>query len=190
MPDNGPDKATVPAATRARLVLAPALLAGALLAAACGNTPSASSQAGSLVSKGLAAAASGNTHQAISDFRSAAAKDRGNAVPYYQLGVLYQKTLHDPTQAATAYKKALTIQPKDRDALFNLAEVDTATDPQASENLYNEILLLHPKDATTLLNLGVLLIVENQPIPGHAALKRAIALDPALAHDLPPHITP
>jgi superkiller protein 3 len=98
--------------------------------------------------------------------------------------------VHDPTKAAAAYKRALSLRPKYRSAMFNLAIVDTAAEPQAAMNLYNELTLQNPKDATAYFNLGLLLIAQNQPVPGHAALKKAIALDPALAKRVPAGITP
>ena len=74
--------------------------------------------------------------------------------------------------------------------MFNLAIVDTPSQPQSAENLYNELILQNPKDANATFNLGLLLIAQNQRVPGHAALKRAIALDPALANRVPAGITP
>ncbi len=104
--------------------------------------------------------------------------------------MLYQRDLHDPVQAAVEYKRALSIQHTDRNAMFNLAVVDTSNQPQAAENLYNELRLLYPKDAQAYFNLGVLLIQQNQPTPGHVLLKKAISLDPALAKQVPAGITP
>jgi tetratricopeptide (TPR) repeat protein len=128
--------------------------------------------------------------QAAADFRAAAAADHKDAVPYFQLGVLYQQRLHDPGQAATAYKEALSIKPTYWAAMFNLAIVDTPSQPQDAINLYHEIILRNPKDADATFNLGLLLIEDNQPVPGHTLLKRALALDPALAKRVPPGITP
>jgi superkiller protein 3 len=126
----------------------------------------------------------------VHDFLAAAAQDHSDAVPYYDLGVLYERELHDPAQAVTAYKMALSIRPKYAAAMFNLAVVDTSSQPQASENLYNELILLNPKDAQAAFNLGLLLINQLQPVPGHTLLKKAIALDPALAKQVPAGITP
>ncbi len=82
------------------------------------------------------------------------------------------------------------MKPKYRSAMFNLAIVDTPNQPQSALNLYNELLLQNPKDANASFNLGLLLIAQNQPVPGHAALKRAISLDSALAARVPAGITP
>ena len=99
-------------------------MAVGLLIASCGSSPSAPSAADSLVSNGLQAESDGQYQQAQRDFVSAAAQER-SAIPYYDLGVLYQRDLHDPVQAAVEYKRALSIQPKNKNAMFNLAVVDT-----------------------------------------------------------------
>jgi len=165
-------------------------LAVGLLAAGCSSTPSASSAANSLISQGLYAESAGKTHQAVDDFRSAAAQDPKDAVPYYELGMLDQQVLHNSAQAATAYKRALSLEPRYRAAMLNLANIDTPNNPQAALNLYNELILQNPKDASANFSLGLLLIAQNQPVPGHVALKKAIALDPALARRVPAGITP
>lgn len=177
---------------RARLFLvAPIVLASAVFIASCGSStpPSPSSAAGTLVAKGRQAEAAGRFKAAVADFHAAAAKDHSDAVPLYELGALYQR-LGFPDEAGTAYKQALSIKPKYRNAMFNLAVVDTKSQPQAAENLYNELLLQNPKDAQVDFNLGLLLIAQNQPTPGHQLLKHAIKLDPALAKKLPTGTTP
>lgn len=176
---------------RVRLwLLAPTVLASALFAASCGsNPPSPTAAADTLIAKGLRAEAAGQFKLAASDFHLAAAEDRSYAVPDYQLGALYQR-LGFSGQAAAAYKRALSINPKYRQATFNLAVVDTKSQPQAAMNLYNELLLRNPKDAQVDFNLGLLLISQLQPTPGHSLLKHAIKLDPALAKKLPTGVTP
>src|SRR3974390_2529336 len=62
-----------PRILRARLVLASPFVAIAVLTAAWGSSPGASSRAGFLISQGFQAEAAGNTQQAAQDFRSAAA---------------------------------------------------------------------------------------------------------------------
>ena len=100
--------------TRARLFsLAPVVLASGLFAAGCGSSPSPSSVADSLVSQGLQAESTGQFQLAAADFRSAAAKDHSDAVPYYELGALYERS-HDTAKAVAAYKQALSIDPKYR----------------------------------------------------------------------------
>ncbi len=182
---------TVPPRRRLRRFLLPAVLGAGLLGAACGNSsPSPPSRANALISEGIHAESIGHFQQAVRDFRSAAAADPRGAAPYYQLGVLYQQKLKDPTQAAAAYKRALSIKPRYWSAMFNLAIVDTPTQPTAALNLYNDIVLNNRNDASAYFNLGLLLIHQLQPIPGHEALKKAIELDPSLAQRVPTGITP
>jgi tetratricopeptide (TPR) repeat protein len=175
---------------RGRLLLTVSVLASAVVIAGCGNSPSALSAANALIAQGLRAESSGKVQQAAADFRAAAAKDPKDAVPYYDLGVLYQQVAHDPTQAAMDYKKALSIDHTFRQSMFNLAIVDTPTQPQAAMNLYNELLVQNPRDANAYFNLGLLLIAQGQAVPGHATLKKAIVLNPALAKKVPAGITP
>jgi tetratricopeptide (TPR) repeat protein len=165
------------------------LVAVALGIAACGTSPNPSSTANALVVQGLHDESRGATQQAIRDFRSAASADRTDALPYYDLGVVYQR-LHNPTQAATAYKHALSLRPTYGAAMFNLAIVDTVEQPQAAINLYNELMLQNPRDANAAFNLGLLLIADKQPVPGHVLLKKAVSLVPGLAKRLPPGVAP
>jgi tetratricopeptide (TPR) repeat protein len=176
---------------RVQLLLASTFVAVGLCAASCGGgSPSNSTSANSLVSQGLRAESAGHLQQAAKDFMAATAKDHKNASAYYQLGVLYQHFLNKPAQAAIAYKKALVHKPNDRAAMYKLAVLDTLSTPQAAQNLYARLLVLDPHDARVNFNLGLLLIEENQPVPGHAYLKKAISLDPSLAKRVPSGITP
>jgi tetratricopeptide (TPR) repeat protein len=173
-----------------RVLLAPALLLLGLGAVACSSSPSASSSADSLVSQGLSAESSGQTQQAVKDFTAALAKEPTNAIAYYDLGVVYQQNLNEPTQAATEYNKALLVNPKYKPAMYNLAIIDTSSDPQAAINLYNQLLALNPNDANVNFNLGLLLISQHQTTQGDADLKKAILISPALAKRVPAGITP
>ena len=171
-------------------LLAPALLTVALLGAACSSTPSASSSADSLVAQGLQAESDGQSQQAVNDFTAATTKDPSNAIAYYDLGVLYQQKLNEPSQAAAEYNKALLINPKYKPAMFNLAILDTSSDPQSAISLYNQLLALNPNDANVNFNLGLLLIAQNQSAQGHADLKKAVLINPSLVKRLPAGITP
>jgi tetratricopeptide (TPR) repeat protein len=185
-----PYRPPAPSFRLARVLFAPAILAIALVAAACSSSPSPSSSANSLISQGLSAESSGQTQQALKDFNAAVAKDPSTAIGYYDLGVLYQQQLNQPTLAATEYNKALLANPSYKPALFNLAILETSTDPTSAIATYNKLLALNPNDPNVNFNLGLLLIAQNQPLQGHTALKKAIALDPSLAKRVPKGITP
>jgi cytochrome c-type biogenesis protein CcmH/NrfG len=175
-----------------RILFALALAAIALIAAACSSSPSSnpSSEAGSLISQGLTAESHGQVRQAVNDFNEAVAKNPSSAVPYYDLGVVYQERLNDPSLAQSEYNKATLADSSYKPALFNLAILETSSDPQGAINLYNELLKLNPNDPNVLFNLGLLLIAQNQSLTGHADLKKAISLDPSLASRVPKGITP
>jgi hypothetical protein len=55
---------------------------------------------------------------------------------------------------------------------------------------YGQLLRLNPKDANAYFNRGLLSIGQNQSAAGHADLKKAIQISPALATRLPTGITP
>lgn len=175
-----------------RMALPLVLAAIALFAAACSSSPSSnpSSEADSLVSQGLTAESHGEVQQAVSDFNAAVTKNPSSAIPYYDLGVVYQEKLNEPSLAQTEYNKATLADSSYRPALFNLATLETSSDPGNAINLYNELLKLKPNDPNVLFNLGLLLIAQNQSLTGHADLKKAISLDPSLASRVPKGITP
>lgn len=174
-----------------RAAIPASLAAIALFAAACSSSPSTpSSEANSLISQGLAAESHNQVQQAVSDFNQAAAKNPSSAIPYYDLGVVYQEKLSEPAQAQSEYSKATLADSTYRPALFNLAILETASNPGNAINLYNQLLKLNPNDANVLFNLGLLLIAQNQAATGHADLKKAISLDPSLASRVPKGITP
>jgi Flp pilus assembly protein TadD len=173
------------------MLLAPAFIVLALCAVNCGGGgPSTSTSAGALVSQGLREESSGHLQQSIQDFIAATAKDHKDASAYYQLGVLYQQRLNKLIQAGVEYKHALSYKPNDTAAMYNLAVLDTLASPQAAQNLYARLLILEPKNPKVNFNLGLLLIAENQPVPGHAYLQKGISLDPSLAKQVPAGITP
>ena len=176
----------------ARMALLPALLAIGLFAAACssGGGTSDSSSANSLISQGLSAQSHGQTQTAINDFNSAIAKNPATPIPYYDLGVIYQQTLNQPSRAAAEYNKALLAAPTYKPALYNLAILDTPNDPLTAINLYQQLLKLNPNDANVNFNLGLLLIAHNSPTEGQADLDKAISINPTLRSRVPAGITP
>lgn len=168
------------------------MLAIAFSAAACSKSgpSSPASSANALIAQGLNAESIGQTQQAVRDFQAAAAKDPTNHIAYYDLGVIYQQNLNEPSLAAAEYNKALLADPSYKPAMFNLAIVDTQSDPQGAISLYNKLLALNPNDANVNFNLGLLLIAQNQSTQGHTDLKKAILIDPSLAKRVPAGITP
>ncbi len=184
------------ATTRRRRVTALSLMPLFLvvgLAAACSSTPAATTPAktaDNLVTKGLGAESKGETQTAVNDFTAAIAANPADTYAYYDLGVMYQSQLDNPTQAADEYNKAILANPAYKPAIFNLAILETPTDPAGAIALYNKILALDANDADTNFNLGLLLIAQNQSTQGHADLEKAIMLEPTLAQRVPKGITP
>jgi len=175
------------------LALAAGFVFVPLLAAGCSkSSPSTTpaKAADKLVEQGLNAESVGQSAQAVKDFEAATVQNPADTYAYYDLGVIYQTKLNEPTLATDAYQKALLANPKYQPAMFNLAIVQTPTDPQAAINTYNQLLMLNANDANVLFNLGLLLIAQNQPTPGHADLQKAIMLQPSLASRVPKGITP
>jgi Tfp pilus assembly protein PilF len=159
----------------------------------CSSSSSSSSTpaqtANHLIQSALKAQSKGNRAQAVKDLQAAIAANPANAIAYYDLGVIYQQA-NDANDAIAQYHKALLANPNYKPALFNLAISYTTSDPGQAISLYNQLLALNPNDANVLFNLGLLLIANNQSTDGHADLKKAIALSPALASRVPSGITP
>ena len=153
------------------------------------SSTSPAASASQLVEQGLKAQTAGNTAQAVDDFQQAIVKDPTNKFAYYDLGVMYQR-LSQPIVAAGWYRKAILADPAYKPALFNLAIIETRTQPSGAIDLYSQLLRMNPNDANVNFNLGLLLIAQNQPQPGHADLEKAIQINPALASRVPAGITP
>jgi len=173
----------------ARVAMLPALGLLGFSATACNSSTNPTQQANQLINEGLKAQSNGHLDQAITDFKAAIVKNPANQYAYYDLGVIYER-LNDTTNAINYYQKALLADPTYLPAMFNLAIVETPGDPTQAINLYSQILKVKPNDPNTLFNLGLLLIAQGQAAQGHADLKQAIALDPALASRAPKGITP
>lgn len=127
----------------------------------------------------------------MADFQASIKADPVIAVPYYDIGVLYEEG-HDNTDAATYFQKALIVQPTDISAAWDLALLDTSTSPTQAVTLYQQILTTDKNDPQVLFNLGLLLEKEGQATQGSADLQKAVRLDPALVKQLPstPSSTP
>ena len=166
--------------TFVRALLLSALATAAITLPGCSSSSTPAQTANKLIQNALKAQAAGNTSQAVKDLQSASAANPANPIPYYDIGVIYQKN-NDSNNAIAQYHKALLANANYKPALFNLAILYTTSDPGQAISLYNQLLTLNPNDANVLFNLGLLLIAQNQATQGHADLKKAISLNPALA---------
>jgi tetratricopeptide (TPR) repeat protein len=118
------------------------------------------------------------------------AADPTDAVPYYDLGVIYQLYLKQPSQAAAEYNKALLANSSYRPAIYNLAIIETTSNPQGAIALYQQLLTFNPNDSNVLFNLGLLLHAQGQPTQGQADVAKAVLINPALKSRVPTGITP
>jgi tetratricopeptide (TPR) repeat protein len=87
-----------------------------------------------------------------------------------------------PAEAATAYRRALEIEPGHGDARINLGRLlHEAGDPDAAAAQYRLALEARPDDVTAAFNLGVALDDLGQRREAEAAYLRAVAIDPGCA---------
>jgi tetratricopeptide (TPR) repeat protein len=161
----------------------------ALSLAACTNGGTSGSTANQLVTQGLAAEQGGNLNQAFSDYQAAVTKDPNNKYAHYDLGYIYQQR-NDTQDATTEYDKVLQLDPTFTRAIYNLAVLEAPTDPSGAIALYKQDLQLDSTNASANFNLGVLLVKEGQVPQGQSYIQIALRLNPALASDLPPGVTP
>lgn len=110
-----------------------------------------------------------------------------NQYAYYDVGVVYQSDGQN-SAAASAYEKALAINPGYVPALFNLAGIDAATSGPTAVALYEILEQLNPKNPAPYFNLGLLYIHMGQKAVGESQLAKAVQLDPALSSRIPANV--
>ncbi len=88
----------------------------------------------------------------------------------------------DIATAMALYRRSVTDDPGNTDALFNLAAL-TATMGRTDEamDLYRQVLRLHPDEPDTLVNLGNLMQASGRTAEAEAHYRRALEVDPMLA---------
>jgi Flp pilus assembly protein TadD len=142
-----------------------------------------------LVGAGRSAQQAGDMVDALIAYTGAARVDPHNAVPHYDLGVMFQQG-GNAAGAEREYKRALAVDPRFGSALYNLGVLLSAARPAEAISYYRRALLVEPRNAAADLNLGLLLIGRGQPNQGRAHLRRAVHLNPAFRWQLPPGVTP
>lgn len=147
-----------------------------------------------LLANGRAAEDSGNFDQAVSIYKQATQADPSKDILWARLGGAYlaagskpgtdrAAATEDLTQAAEAYKKAITIKGSDAAYHNNLgqayAKLGKADDAMAE---YNAAATLDPADAGLYYyNLGAILTNTGKLEEANAAFDKAIATDPKRA---------
>jgi tetratricopeptide (TPR) repeat protein len=139
-----------------------------------------------LIGAGLDLLRQGNSSAAQQLFEQAIAREPGNPVGHYDLGVVLQG-IGDQPDALRQYRLAVASDPQYTPALFNEAVLLAPHDPALAIFTYHRILTIKPNAPTALLNLG--LLEANTGYPRRVvllALRRAVALDPKLKREVPP----
>ena len=110
-----------------------------------------------------------------------------NQYAYYDVGVVYQSA-GQTSDAASAYEKALAINPGYVPALFNLAGIDSSDAAPTAVALYQILEQLNPNSADPYFNLGLLYIHMGQKALGESQLAKAVQLNPTLSSRIPANI--
>lgn len=126
----------------------------------------------------------GNTNAAEQLFQQAIQDDPGNAIGYYDLGVVYQRE-GQSGEARQQYQMATKADAHYVPALYNEAIVVSGSDPQQAASLYRQVIVLQPDSPTALLNLGLLDVNAHQDSEAVSSLRQAVKLDPALGSRVP-----
>jgi tetratricopeptide (TPR) repeat protein len=181
---------------RRSLVAAPIVVGAlALVASACGSSPTASTgtttptgSASSLLAAGLAAQKSGNVTVAVSDYKQVIAlAPTASAASFadYNLGYIAQVNQGDTAAATTYYRSALAINPNFVNALYNLAIILTPSQPAAAASSYKQVIALSPSNADAHLNLGFIYSSQGKKALAHLEFTKATAIDPSLKSRIP-----
>jgi Tfp pilus assembly protein PilF len=172
-----------------RVALLALLMVLTVTAAACGSSPTQSSNASTtqndsavqaLLHKGIAQAQSKQLSQAVTTFNDVLLVSPKNVLALYNLGVIDQME-NKTSMALTYYDKALTSDSTYTPAMFNKAIILEATDLNAALALYMQIVAIDPKASTAYLRMAFVYAKQGQATQAAAARSKAIALDPSLA---------
>ena len=94
------------------------------------------------------------------------------------LGAAYEKN-GDTRRAREALQKAVTVDPANTDAAFDLARLDLDDNEAVSaESQFRAILKQRPDDAGAHSGLGLALLKQQQSAPAEAEFQHALELDP------------
>lgn len=161
----------------------------AVATAACGTSPSQSSnsstaQNGSavqaLLHKGIAQAQAKQLGQAVTTFNNVLLLSPKNVLALYNLGVIDQ--MENKTAVALEYyDRALSSDSTYTPAMYNKAIILEATDLGGALALYKQIVAINPKASTAYLRMAFVYAKQGQTAQADGARSKAIALDPSLA---------
>jgi tetratricopeptide (TPR) repeat protein len=167
------------------------LLGASLLLSSCGGSTESSTTSrshtpfGVLIGAGRDLLHKGDASAAEQLFEQAIAREPGNPVGHYDLGVVLAD-LGRRWDAVRQYRLAIASDPQYTPALFNEALAFTRRDPGLAIFYYHRVIAIKPKSPTALLNLG--LLEDSTGYPRRivlSSLRRAVALEPSLRRDVP-----
>jgi len=143
------------------------LLLAALFFSACGLTPEA--KEAKFLEAGRQYMAKKDYARALIDFQNAARVKKGDAEPYYQLGLAYFG-LSDYRMCYPALRRALELNPSHLQAQIRMAEflgaASTRKYVQEGEAKARQVLATHPDDADALN--------ATPNISGHRVILRSV----------------
>jgi tetratricopeptide (TPR) repeat protein len=139
---------------------------------------------GTLIDAGTLLLRQGNTNAAQQLFQQATQRNPGNAVGYYDLGVVYQHE-SQTAQALQSYRQAEGVDPRYVPALYNEATIITSSSASQAMALYRRIIAIQPDAPTALLNLGLLEATADLTADAVSDLRQAVKLDPSMESKVP-----
>jgi tetratricopeptide (TPR) repeat protein len=143
-----------------------------------------------LIGAGVHQLHQGHTSSANELFTRAVARKPDSPVGYYDLGVALQRA-GNVRAALREYRLAVVRDPVYTPALFNEAVLVAPTDPALAIFYYRRILAVRPKSPAVLLNLALAERADHWPRRYVLqTLRRAVELDPSLAHPHAPTSLP
>ena len=164
-------------------------LVAMLALAACSSSQAKEATPTQLNQAGLVATTRGDDDAAVAAFRQVLAKDSGNVLAHYNLGVIYQKK-GNASAAVTEYAAALMTNAHYVPALYNTATILAATNTQAAIMLYRQVIGLDPKHAASYLNLGLLELQVGQRAAAQKDVAAAVVLNADLLPRVPAELRP
>ena len=165
------------------VALAFILLVG--LAGCSGTSPEA--QKAKHRDRGIAYYDKGQYQEAVIEFKNVTQADPKDADGHYRLALSYLKltTLQDLRLAFDELKKAVELNPQNRDAQLKLAELYLlGKEPAKAREHADTVLASAPQDIEGLVLRGKSLIGEKEFDQGIRELKKALEADPKKRHHL------
>jgi Tfp pilus assembly protein PilF len=177
--------------TGAALVLAVGAVAWAAITMsgpAPDNDPAAADRgapkAAALLDAGLTQARHQDFTRAKSTFERVLEVDPGNAIAWYNLGVLAQGEGRRD-DALAAYGAALKSDAAHSSALFNMALLLETSDPDKALALLRRAVSANPRASTAQFHIGAVLARQGHEEQAVDAYRRAVTIDPSLRSQVP-----